>query len=72
MYFMFDRHGYNQWRDAMKPTQILARLCKEAKMDTPIYNIDGTVKIGRLTFTVQPEEVDACNNVRGKTVSALY
>lgn len=49
----------------MKPTQILARLCKEAKIDTPTYLIDGTVNIGRFTFNVPPEEVDACNNVRG-------
>ncbi|GLV33991.1 misfire [Carabus blaptoides fortunei] len=69
----YEEHGYNSWRDAMKPTQILARLCKESKMDTPIYNTDGTVKIGRLNFNIQPEEVDVCNNMRSSEEHlALY
>lgn len=29
----------------MKPTQILAKLCKEAKFDPPVYS-DGQIKIG--------------------------
>uniref|UniRef100_A0A9J7YHL1 Otoferlin b n=1 Tax=Cyprinus carpio carpio TaxID=630221 RepID=A0A9J7YHL1_CYPCA len=28
-------HGYNVWRDPMKPTQILAKLCKDGKIDPP-------------------------------------
>lgn len=39
------RNGFNAWRDAMKPTQILAKLCKEAKFDPPVYS-DGQIKIG--------------------------
>nr|CAD7258972.1 unnamed protein product [Timema shepardi] len=30
-------YGYNQWRDPMKPTQILTKLCKDGKIDGPIY-----------------------------------
>lgn len=36
----------------MKPTQILAKLCKEAKLDPPVY-MNGTVKIGTKTFCLQ-------------------
>jgi len=36
----------------MKPTQILAKLCKEAKLDPPVY-LNGTVKIGTKTFCLQ-------------------
>lgn len=56
----------------MKPTQILARLSKEAKMDSPSYSIDGIVKIGRFTFNVPPDEVDACNNVKGRLNCSKY
>lgn len=48
----YDRSGYNRWRDSMKPTQILAKLCKEAKLDPPVY-LNGTVKIGAKTFCLQ-------------------
>ncbi|VVC45932.1 Hypothetical protein CINCED_3A016890 [Cinara cedri] len=44
--------GYNRWRDSMKPTQILAKLCKEAKLDPPVY-LNGTVKVGTKTFCLQ-------------------
>nr|CAD7590206.1 unnamed protein product [Timema genevievae] len=36
-------YGYNQWRDPMKPTQILTKLCKDGKIDGPIYT-NGKVK----------------------------
>lgn len=36
----------------MKPTQILAKLCKEAKLEPPIY-LNGTVKIGTKMFCLQ-------------------
>lgn len=43
-------HGYNIWRDPMKPSQILARLCKEGKMDPPVYGPGGTVQVGGRVF----------------------
>ncbi|KAH9636494.1 hypothetical protein HF086_002194 [Spodoptera exigua] len=43
----YEEQGYNRWRDAMKPTQILAKLCKDGKLDPPIYEY-GRVKIGRI------------------------
>lgn len=36
----------------MKPSQILARLCKDAKIDLPHYS-NGKVKIGKKTFHVE-------------------
>lgn len=48
------RGGYNQWRDPMKPTQILARLCKEGKLDPPVYLAD-RVKVGGKTFCIQTD-----------------
>uniref|UniRef100_A0A672ZSG3 Otoferlin n=1 Tax=Sphaeramia orbicularis TaxID=375764 RepID=A0A672ZSG3_9TELE len=38
-------HGYNVWRDPMKPTQILAKLCKDGKLDGPHYGPGGRVKV---------------------------
>uniref|UniRef100_A0A9J8CEH0 Otoferlin b n=1 Tax=Cyprinus carpio carpio TaxID=630221 RepID=A0A9J8CEH0_CYPCA len=38
-------HGYNVWRDPMKPTQILAKLCKDGKIDPPQYGPGGRVKV---------------------------
>uniref|UniRef100_A0A668ACF4 Otoferlin a n=1 Tax=Myripristis murdjan TaxID=586833 RepID=A0A668ACF4_9TELE len=38
-------HGYNVWRDPMKPGQILAKLCKEGKVDGPHYGPGGKVKV---------------------------
>nr|CAD7423852.1 unnamed protein product [Timema monikensis] len=35
--FKRSSYGYNQWRDPMKPTQILTKLCKDGKIDGPIY-----------------------------------
>ncbi|CAH1119596.1 unnamed protein product [Phaedon cochleariae] len=50
----YEEEGYNAWRDAMKPAQILAKLCKDAKMDPPIY-ADGLVKVGKQLFSVQSD-----------------
>uniref|UniRef100_A0AAY4ATQ3 Otoferlin n=1 Tax=Denticeps clupeoides TaxID=299321 RepID=A0AAY4ATQ3_9TELE len=37
-------HGYNAWRDPMKPTQILSKLCKDGKLDGPHYGPGGLKK----------------------------
>ncbi|XP_050361136.1 otoferlin-like [Nymphalis io] len=47
----YDEQGYNRWRDAMKPTQILTKLCKDGKIDPPIYEY-GRVKVGRTIFNM--------------------
>ncbi|XP_042243483.1 otoferlin-like isoform X3 [Homarus americanus] len=51
----YETSGYNQWRDPMKPTQILARLCKEGRLDGPHYG-PGKVRIASKTFTVQSDD----------------
>ena len=42
------------WRDQMKPTQILAKLCKDAKQDGPYYQ-PGKVRVGSHVFAAQAE-----------------
>ncbi|CAG9839299.1 unnamed protein product [Diabrotica balteata] len=54
---VYEEEGYNAWRDAMKPTQILAKLCKDAKVDAPIY-ADGLVKVGKQLFFIQNDDID--------------
>ena len=55
-YFVF-RCGYNQWRDPMKPVQILTKLCKEGKLDGPHFS-DGKVRVGDKTFTLQKDSLN--------------
>uniref|UniRef100_A0A4W4F3Q9 C2 domain-containing protein n=1 Tax=Electrophorus electricus TaxID=8005 RepID=A0A4W4F3Q9_ELEEL len=43
--FSYSLHGYNMWRDPQKPTHILAKLCKEGKVDGPHYGPGGKVKV---------------------------
>ena len=44
------RNGYNVWRDPMKPSQILAKLCKEGKLEAPQYGPGGKVKVANRIF----------------------
>lgn len=39
----------------MKPTQVLAKLCKDSKLDSPAY-VNGNVKIGKKLFRIQSTE----------------
>ncbi|XP_053689019.1 otoferlin-like [Sabethes cyaneus] len=56
----YEDTGYNQWRDPMKPTQILTKLCKENKLEPPQY-LQDRVTIGRYCFTFAHEEIQAWN-----------
>ncbi|XP_048062815.1 otoferlin isoform X10 [Megalobrama amblycephala] len=51
-------HGYNVWRDPQKPTQILAKLCKEGKLDGPHYGPGGKVKVANRIFLGSTEMED--------------
>ncbi|XP_019746093.1 otoferlin-like isoform X1 [Hippocampus comes] len=51
-------HGYNIWRDPMKPTQILAKLCKDGKLDGPHYGPGGRVKVENRVFMASTEIED--------------
>ncbi|GIX83574.1 otoferlin [Caerostris extrusa] len=46
--------GPNQWRDPLKPTQILAKLCKDLKLDGP-YIMHNRIRIGNKAFTFQTD-----------------
>lgn len=49
----------------MKPTQILSKLCKEGKIDGPVYS-HGKVTIGRKTFSLSDEEMECYVHTKGK------
>lgn len=51
------RHGYNIWRDPLKPSQILGKLCKEGKIDGPHYGPGGKVKVASRIF-MGPTEIE--------------
>ncbi|XP_070604365.1 fer-1-like protein 6 isoform X2 [Erythrolamprus reginae] len=48
----YEIEGYNAWRDALKPTEILSKLCKDNKLNEPIMQ-PGRIKIGSKIFTGQ-------------------
>uniref|UniRef100_A0A8C1KT07 Fer-1 like family member 6 n=1 Tax=Cyprinus carpio TaxID=7962 RepID=A0A8C1KT07_CYPCA len=50
--------GYNAWRDCIKPTELLIKLCKENRLDNPHFS-PGRITIGSKVFTgktVFPDE----------------
>lgn len=49
----------------MKPTQILSKLCKEGKIDGPVYS-HGKVSIRRKTFSLSNEEMECYVHSKGK------
>ncbi|XP_033011708.1 fer-1-like protein 6 [Lacerta agilis] len=48
----YEIEGYNAWRDATKPTEILTKLCKENKLSGP-YMQPGKIQVGDKVFTGQ-------------------
>ena len=57
----YDPCGYNEWRDPMKPTQILAKLCREGRLDGPHY-CRQQVRVGDRTFTVERDAREESEN----------
>ena len=53
----YDPCGYNKWRDPMKPSQILTKLCKEGKIDGPhfSYNRVSNIKALNLNYFLQTQ-----------------
>ncbi|KAM9156400.1 LOW QUALITY PROTEIN: otoferlin [Pangshura tecta] len=62
----YSTHGYNMWRDPGKPTQILAKLCREGKVDGPHYGPGGRVKVANRVFT-GPREMEDENGQKKQT-----
>uniref|UniRef100_A0A669R3E2 C2 domain-containing protein n=1 Tax=Phasianus colchicus TaxID=9054 RepID=A0A669R3E2_PHACC len=52
--WQYDTNGYNMWRDAFKPTQILDSLCKKMSLPAAEYRRE-EVKVGNKIFKVPPE-----------------
>ncbi|XP_019065455.1 fer-1-like protein 4 [Fukomys damarensis] len=50
----YDMDGYNAWRDAFRPSQILAGLCQRCGLPVPEYRA-GAVKVGSKVFPTPPE-----------------
>ncbi|RWS06883.1 otoferlin-like isoform X3, partial [Dinothrombium tinctorium] len=46
---VYETSGPNQWRDSMKPTQILSKLCKDLKISGPQVNRN-KIKIGNVSY----------------------
>ncbi|XP_054446067.1 fer-1-like protein 6 [Pteronotus mesoamericanus] len=46
----YEIEGYNAWRDASKPTEILTKLCKDNKLDGPYFH-PGKIQIGNQVFS---------------------
>uniref|UniRef100_A0A3Q3LN49 Otoferlin n=1 Tax=Mastacembelus armatus TaxID=205130 RepID=A0A3Q3LN49_9TELE len=63
-------HGYNIWRDPMKPSQILAKLCKDGKLDGPHYGPGGKVKVAGRIFH-GPTEIEDENGLKKQTEEHL-
>ncbi|XP_047244484.1 otoferlin isoform X5 [Girardinichthys multiradiatus] len=66
----YSLHGYNIWRDPMKPSQILAKFCKEGKIDGPHYGPGGKVKVANRIFT-GPTEIEDENGLKKQTEEHL-
>uniref|UniRef100_A0A8C3K7Y9 C2 domain-containing protein n=1 Tax=Calidris pygmaea TaxID=425635 RepID=A0A8C3K7Y9_9CHAR len=52
--FQYDINGYNMWRDAFKPTQILDSLCKKNSLPAAEYRQE-EVKVDNKIFKIPPE-----------------
>ncbi|XP_029705528.1 otoferlin isoform X1 [Takifugu rubripes] len=66
----YSLHGYNIWRDPMKPSQILVKLCKEGKIDGPHYGPGGRVKVANRVF-LGPTEIEDENGLKKQTEEHL-
>ncbi|CAG03622.1 unnamed protein product, partial [Tetraodon nigroviridis] len=66
----YSLHGYNIWRDPMKPSQILAKLCKDGKIDGPQYGPGGKVKVANRVF-LGTTEIEDENGLKKQTEEHL-
>ncbi|KAJ3592748.1 hypothetical protein NHX12_007875 [Muraenolepis orangiensis] len=42
--------GYNAWRDSLKPSELLSKLCRENRLEEPVFR-PGRITIGDKVFT---------------------
>ena len=58
LHFVFTlRNGFNKWRDPIKPTAILQRLCKDLKLDGPHFT-PGKCRVNKWVFCAQENIFD--------------
>ncbi|KAL2098893.1 hypothetical protein ACEWY4_005373 [Coilia grayii] len=62
----YSLYGYNVWRDPMKPTQILSKLCKDGKLDGPHFGPGGRVKVANRVY-FGPTEIEDENGLKKQT-----
>lgn len=67
MQMNYESYGYNVWRDSLKPTQILTKLCKDHKLDPPEYLVDRARFLGK--DYLAPSEVEQEN---GEMKGGIY
>ncbi|XP_052746509.1 otoferlin [Bicyclus anynana] len=51
----YEEQGYNRWRDSMKPSQILAKLCKDNRLSPPTYGCR-SITVGDHCFEINIED----------------
>lgn len=54
---MSPSEGYNAWRDCIKPMDLLIKLCKENRLENPLFS-PGHITIGNKVFTGKTVFVD--------------
>uniref|UniRef100_A0A4W3J5H4 Fer-1 like family member 6 n=1 Tax=Callorhinchus milii TaxID=7868 RepID=A0A4W3J5H4_CALMI len=70
----YDIEGYNVWRDAVKPTEILIKLCKENGLQGPHFRtgeieVEGMVFGGKTMFLEDDEEVESHEHLALKVLN---
>ena len=59
MFFIFfERCGYNEWRDPVKPSQILTKLCKDGQLEGPFFS-EGQVRVADKKFSIEKDFVES-------------
>uniref|UniRef100_A0A8C9VVM1 Fer-1-like protein 4 n=1 Tax=Scleropages formosus TaxID=113540 RepID=A0A8C9VVM1_SCLFO len=66
----YDKDGYNQWRDAKKPSAILAELCRKNGIPSPEYR-EAEVKVLNKIFKI-PSDEDLDELDEHKALSVLH
>ncbi|XP_060692588.1 fer-1-like protein 4 [Hemiscyllium ocellatum] len=62
----YEAQGYNAWRDCLKPSQILTKLCKDLQLSEPEYRI-GEVKVNNKIFKIPSDSQPMGNNKKGSS-----
>ena len=62
------RFGFNKWRDPMRPTQILAKLCKDEGLDGPHYST-GRVRIDNKVFGATSQVLEESGMLNNSNLS---